>query len=140
MTAVLFTCAGQRVDIVRPSARAGATTIAADVNPLAPALYHADRLELVPRVDDPGYVAALRELVERARREAGRPAHRPRPAPARRERDQLGALVLLPEAEVVERRWPTSTLAHGFFEERGLPSPPTWLPTEVPADLRFPCS
>ena len=53
MTTVLFTCAGQRVDIVSAFGRAGATTIAVDVNPLAPALYHADRYELVRRVDDP---------------------------------------------------------------------------------------
>ena len=53
---VLFTCAGQRVDIVSAFGRASATTIAVDVNPLAPALYHADRYELVRRVDDPGYV------------------------------------------------------------------------------------
>ena len=42
MTAVLFTCAGQRVDIVTAFKRAGARTVAADVNRLAPALYHAD--------------------------------------------------------------------------------------------------
>ena len=63
MTAVLFTCAGQRVDIVSAFSRAGATTIATDVNPLAPALYHADRHAVVPRVDDAGYAPALRDLV-----------------------------------------------------------------------------
>ena len=41
MTTVLFTCAGQRVDIVTAFRRAGATTVAADLDPLAPALYHA---------------------------------------------------------------------------------------------------
>ena len=65
MTAVLFTCAGQRVDIVTAFRRAGATTIATDVDALAPALYHADRRALVPRVDDHGYVGALRDLVGR---------------------------------------------------------------------------
>src|SRR5207247_19626 len=63
MTAVLFTCAGQRVDIVGAFRRAGATTVAADVNPLAPALYHADHYALVPRVDAPEYVAPLRRIV-----------------------------------------------------------------------------
>ena len=53
MTAVLFTCAGQRVDIVSAFTRAGATTVAADADRLAPTLYHADRLALVPRIDDP---------------------------------------------------------------------------------------
>ena len=61
---VLFTCAGQRVDIVTAFARAGATTLAADVNELAPALYAAERRASVPLVDDPAYVDALRALVE----------------------------------------------------------------------------
>ena len=64
VTAVLFTCAGQRVDIVTAFREAGATTVAVDVDQLAPALYHADRRALVPRVDDFGYVAALRDLVD----------------------------------------------------------------------------
>src|SRR4029079_19361763 len=64
VTAVLFTCAGQRVDIVTAFRRAGATTIATDVDQLAPALYHADHRALVPRVDDFGYVRALRDLVD----------------------------------------------------------------------------
>jgi carbamoyl-phosphate synthase large subunit len=63
MPTVLFTCAGQRVDIVSAFARAGATTVAADLDALAPALYHADHKALVPRVDDPGYVDALARLV-----------------------------------------------------------------------------
>ena len=63
MTVVLFTCAGQRVDIVRAFRDAGADTLATDIDPLAPALYHADRKALVPRIEDPGYVAALAALV-----------------------------------------------------------------------------
>ena len=63
VTAVLFTCAGQRVDIVGAFKRAGATAIAADANPLAPALYEADAHALVPRIDDPDYLPALRALV-----------------------------------------------------------------------------
>ena len=63
MTAVLFTCAGQRVDIVTAFGRAGSETVAADLNPLAPALYAADRYFLAPRIDDPGYVPALAAAV-----------------------------------------------------------------------------
>jgi carbamoyl-phosphate synthase large subunit len=137
VTAVLFTCAGQRVDIVSAFRAAGATTIAADANRLAPAPYHADRFELVPRVDDPGYVAALRELVERHDVKLVIPLTDLDQVTLARHRDQLGALVLLPEEELVERLG-DKYLAHGLLEERALPSPPTWLPTEVPADLRFP--
>ena len=65
MIPVLFTCAGQRVDIVSAFRRAGAYTIAADANPLAPALYHADEYTIVPRIDDPGYLPSLQALVRR---------------------------------------------------------------------------
>jgi carbamoyl-phosphate synthase large subunit len=137
VTAVLFTCAGQRVDIVRAFREAGAPTIAADANRLAPALYHADRFEIVPRVDDPAYVAALRELVERHGVKLVVPLTDLDHLTLARARDQLGALVLLPSEEVVERLG-DKYLAHQLLEERGLPSPLTWLPTEIPADLRFP--
>ena len=64
MTAVLFTCAGQRVDIVSAFSRAGATTVATDLDPLAPALWHADHHAIAPRIDDAGYVDAIRALCE----------------------------------------------------------------------------
>ncbi len=137
MTAVLFTCAGQRVDIVRAFRDAGATAIAADANRLAPALYHADRFELVPRVDDPGYVPALRELVERHAVKLVVPLTDLDHLTLARARDQLGALVLLPSEEIVERLG-DKYLAHQLLEDRGLPSPSTWLPTEVPREVRFP--
>jgi hypothetical protein len=57
VTCVLFTCAGQRVDVVSAFSRAGATTLAVDANALAPAIYHADAYAIVPRIDDPGYLS-----------------------------------------------------------------------------------
>src|SRR5207248_7802869 len=42
-------------------------------------------------------------------------------------RGELGTLVLLPDAEIVERLG-DKYLAHVLFEERGIDSPPTWLP------------
>ena len=35
-------------------------------------------------------------------------------------------------------RWADKYLAHLFFEERGIPSPPSWLPDELPGDLPYP--
>ena len=137
MTAVLFTCAGQRVDIVDAFRRAGATTIAADVNPLAPALYHADRYALVPRIEDTGYVPALRALVVEHDVELIVPLTDLDQLTLARARDEFGALVLLPDAEVVERL-SDKYLAHVLFEERGIASPPTWLPADVPDDVAFP--
>ena len=138
MTAVLFTCAGQRVDIVGAFKRAGATTIAADANPLAPALYEADGHALVPRIDDPGYLPALRALVQEHDVRLIVPLTDLDQVLLARSREELsGALVLLPDAETVERL-EDKYLAHVLFEERGLASPPTWLPGNVPDDAAFP--
>jgi carbamoyl-phosphate synthase large subunit len=135
--AVLFTCAGQRVDIVSAFGRAGARTIAVDTNPLAPALYHADRYELVPRIDEPDYVPALRRLVEKHEVRLIVPLTDLDQAILAGARDELGALVLLPDAEVVERV-ADKYLCHLMLEEHGVPSPPTWLPEDVPADVSYP--
>ena len=138
MSGVLFTCAGQRVDIVTAFRRAGARTLATDVNPLAPALYHADAHAFVPRVDDPGYVPALRELVERHELALVVPLTDLDHGVLARGREELGgALVLLPAPEIVDAladKW----LAHRLFEERGIGSPGTWLPDALPDGLEFP--
>ena len=137
MTAVLFTCAGQRVDIVDAFNRAGATTIAADVNALAPALYGAHHHVLVPRVDDDAYIPALRELVQRHDVKLIVPLTDLDQVVLAEARGELGTLVLLPDAEIVERLG-DKYLAHVLFEERGIDSPPTWLPNGVPGDAPFP--
>jgi carbamoyl-phosphate synthase large subunit len=134
---VLFTCAGQRVDIVDAFGRAGATTVAADVNPLAPALYRADRWALVPRIDDEEYIPALRALVDEHDVRLIVPLTDLDQVTLAAAREELGALVLLPEEETVERL-ADKYLAHLLFEERGIASPPTWLPNGVPDDASFP--
>jgi len=137
VTAVLFTCVGQRVDIVEAFNRAGATTIAVDANPLAPALYHADRHALVPRIDDPGYVQALRTVVEEHDVKLVVPLTDLDQTSLARAREKLEALVLLPDADLVERL-SDKYLSHLLFEEHGISSPPTWLPGNVPDDAPFP--
>jgi carbamoyl-phosphate synthase large subunit len=137
VTAVLFTCAGRRVDIVTAFGRAGATTIATDASPLAPALYHADRYELVPRVDDPRYVPRLAELVAEHDVRLIVPLTDLDQLLLARSREQLGTRVLLPEADVVERV-NDKYRAHEFFEANGIASPRSWLPADLSGDLEFP--
>jgi carbamoyl-phosphate synthase large subunit len=137
VTAVLFTCAGQRVDIVDAFRGAGATTVAADVNPLAPALYTADHHALVPRIEEDGYVPALRALVDEHDVRLVVPLTDLDQVTLAQSRQELGVLVLLPDAETVERLG-DKYLAHVLFEELGIESPPTWLPTGVPDDAVFP--
>ena len=138
VAAVLFTCAGQRVDIVTAFREAGATTIAADVDQLAPALYHADHPAIVPRVDDPFYVEALRNLVERHEVQLIVPLTDLDHLVLAQARESLGgAVVLVPGVETIER-CSDKYRAHEFFEQQGIGSPPTWLPTQLPAGIRFP--
>ena len=138
MTAVLFTCAGQRVDIVSAFRRAGATTIAADSNELAPTLYHADRRALVPLVADEGYVPALAALVREHDVSLVVPLTDLDQELLARNRDALApALLLVPDAGVCETMG-DKYLAHCFFVEHGIASPRSWLPGEVPDEARFP--
>jgi carbamoyl-phosphate synthase large subunit len=125
------------VDIVGAFRRAGAVTVAADSNPLAPSLYHADHYALVPRIDDAEYVPALRRLVEEHDVRLIVPLTDLDQVALAHARDDLGALLLLPDAETVERL-EDKYLAHVLFEERGIASPPTWLPNGVPDDASFP--
>ena len=137
MSGVLFTCAGQRVDIVTAFKRAGARTVSVDVNRLAPALYHSDAHAFVPRIDDPQYVPTLRALVHEHDISLVVPLTDLDHGVLSRAKDELGALVLLPEPAIVDAladKW----LAHLLFEERGIGSPPTWLPEDVPGDVEYP--
>jgi carbamoyl-phosphate synthase large subunit len=134
---VLFTCAGQRVDIVQAFGSAGATTVAADLDALAPALYAADRRAIVPPVGDPEYIPALASLVVEHGASLVVPLadldHRLLAA----RRDELDALVLLPGPETIalcEDKYE----AHRFFESKGVASPPTWLAGELPDEIPFP--
>ena len=137
MTSVLFTCAGQRVDIVSAFNRAGATTIAVDVNPLAPALYHADRYELVRRIDDPGYVPELAGLVAEYQVDLVVPLTDLDQLILAGARDEIATAVLLSPAGVV-RQMGDKYLAHGALGLLGIASPPSWLPEDIPADVPFP--
>ena len=137
MPTVLFTCAGMRVDIVTAFREAGATTIAVDLDPLAPALYKADRYALVGRIDEDGYVPSLRDLVRAHDVDVIVPLADMDQLKLAHARDELDALVLLPDADVVDRM-SDKYAAHLLFEEHGFDSPPTYLPGEIPDDLEFP--
>jgi carbamoyl-phosphate synthase large subunit len=138
VTGVLFTCAGQRVDIVTAFGRAGGRTVAVDANPLAPALYHADVHVLVPRVDDRAYIPTLAELIDLHDVRLVVPlTDLDQQLLAQRRAELEPALVLLPDPDVVEAM-NDKYLAHVFFCEHGIPSPGTWLPGELPDELPYP--
>jgi len=137
VTAVLFTCAGQRADMICAFRAAGAFVVASDANPLAPALYHADVRAIAARVDDPGYIAALAELVREHDVRLIVPLTDLDGAILQRGRAELGALVLAPSPEIVERMSDKYAAALELAKH-GIASPPTWLPDALPAEIPFP--
>ena len=124
--AVLLTGVGKRYDIVSAFAE-HALVVAADPSPLAPAQYAADVRVAPPRIDDPGYVPFLQELVER---------HDVRAVIPLTDLDievlaraDLPAFVPAPE---VCRATYDKYETHELLLSHGLPSPPTVLPGEEP--------
>jgi carbamoyl-phosphate synthase large subunit len=144
---VLLTCAGQRVDIVRAFRAALAAgphhgrVLVSDLDPLSPSLFHADGVIDLPRVDDPGYGAAVAAACAAEGIRAVLPLTDLDPvvlARARPEIEVAGGRVFLPSPEVArgcQDKWD----CHLMLLTHGLPSPPTWLPQDAdPETLPYP--
>jgi carbamoyl-phosphate synthase large subunit len=125
---ILLTGVGKRYDIVSAFAQ-HATVVAADPNPLAPAQYAADVRSAVPRIDDPGYVPALRELCERHNVVAVVPLT-DLDIDVLADARVAGELpAFVPDPEIARATYDKYE-AHLLLTELGLPSPPTVLPGE----------
>ena len=139
-TNVLLTCAGMRGDMVAAFKAAlaregsGGVVVAADVSPLAPTLYLADRSALVPRIDDPRYVAALLALCQPHAIRAVLPLTDLDQAILSARRDDfaaVGATIVASDPDACEL-CSDKYAAHRFFEGHGIGSPQTWLPDGLP--------
>jgi carbamoyl-phosphate synthase large subunit len=124
--AVLLTGVGKRYDIVSAFAE-HAFTIAADPSPLAPAQYAADKRVAPPRIDDPGYVPFLQDIVDEHDVKAVVPL------------TDLDIEVLaradlpafVPDGDIAKATFDKYG-THETLTQLGLPSPPTVLPGEEP--------
>ena len=125
---VLLTGVGKRYDIVSAFAQ-HATVVAADPNPLAPAQYAADHRYPVPRIDDPGYVPALRELCERHDVRAVVPLTDLDLEVLARARANGLLPGFVPDPEIAVATF-DKYATHELLTRHGLPSPPTVLPGE----------
>ncbi|MBV9310340.1 MAG: ATP-grasp domain-containing protein [Solirubrobacterales bacterium] len=126
--AVLLTGVGKRYDIVAAFAQ-HATVIAADPNPLAPAQYAAHHRRAVPRIDDPGYVPALKALCEEFGVGAVVPLTDLDLEVLARAREEGVLPAFVPDAEIARATFDKYE-AHLLLERLDLPSPPTVLPGE----------
>src|SRR3954463_15040039 len=124
--AVVPTGVGKRYDIVSAFAE-HAFTVAVDPNPLAPARYAADVALVPPRIDDPGYVPFLHEVVARYEARAVVPL-------TDLDLEILagaGLPAFVPSADVARATYDKYE-AHELLLRLGLPSPSTCLPDEEP--------
>jgi carbamoyl-phosphate synthase large subunit len=143
---ILMTAGSRRVPLVHAfrnalrTTAAGGRIIVTDVNPLSPAVHVADRAYRVPMADDPGYLTELLAICEAERIRLVVPTiddELPIIAAGRAQFAALGAIT----ACSVE---PTSTLCNDKFatcrhlREAGVRAVQTWLPAELPSNLKFP--
>jgi carbamoyl-phosphate synthase large subunit len=144
---VLFSGVGRRVELLRAFRAAykeldlDGRIVAADIDPLAPALREADCAHIVPPLADPDSISTLAEICRREKVglifpliDEGMPVL----AAGRRELEETGArLVMVPEralAMTVDK-----LLTSKLFKRVGVPVPATWLPKEIRrATLAYP--
>ncbi len=126
--AVLLTGAGKRYDIVSCFARL-THTVVADPAPLAPAQYAAHTRAAVPRIDDPHYVQALRELCEQHEVGVVLPLTDLDIELLARAREERRLPAYVPSAEVARATYDKYE-THLLLQRLDLPSPPTVLPED----------
>jgi len=126
--AVMLTGAGKRYDIVACFAQL-THTVVADPAPLAPAQYAAHTRAAVPRIDDPNYLIALRELCEQHEVGAVLPLTDLDIELLARAREELRLPAFVPSAEIARATYDKYE-AHLLLQRLGLPSPPTVLPDD----------
>jgi carbamoyl-phosphate synthase large subunit len=126
--AVMLTGAGKRYDIVACFARL-THTVVADPAPLAPAQYAAHTRAAVPRIDDPHYLTALRELCEQHEVGAVLPLTDLDIELLARARQQRRLPAFVPSPDVARATYDKYE-AHLLLQRLGLPSPPTVLPED----------
>lgn len=139
---ILFCSAGRRVELLRAFQNAlrilglKGSIIALDIDPLAPALQIADRAYLVPRLDDPEFVSILIGICRRHEVSIVFPLTDwdiPILAERREEIELTGcrvAVVSREAARITTDKW----ITFNFFQRLGLPTPRSWLPSDVDPD------
>lgn len=135
---VLITSAGRRIGLVaafrQAAAQRGGVVVGADIDPLAPALFTADRAVRVPTATDPGYVPSLARII--ADHAIGMivptiDLELPILAAAREELEAAGATVLISSQKLVEVSSDKS-ITHQVFGQHGFAVPRSWTLDELP--------
>lgn len=140
---ILFTSVGRRVELLQAfrdafkSLNVKGQIVAIDIDPLAPALKLADRFYLVPRLDSPEYISTLLNVCRDEQIDLIFPLIDPDIPVLARHRSEIEktgaqlAVVSQEAAEIVSDKW----LTYQFFGNLKVPSPLSWLPTNLEPSL-----
>ena len=133
---VLFTSAGRRVELMKAFRAAyeklgiQGNTVAVDIDPLAPALRAADKQYIVPRLSEPGYLAALLRICEKEKVSIVFPLIDPDIPVLSKHRaafEAIGTKAAVPDPDgtaIAADKWRT----YLFFDSLGISTPKSWLP------------
>lgn len=137
---VLITSAGRRTSLVRAFQEAvhpmGGCVFAGDIDPLAPALYLADKPLRLPRIQAPDYIDALLTLVDEYQIRIIVPTidtELPILAASKTQFASRGCVLLVSSEDMVAvaaDKW----LTYKCFAEAGIAVPLSWLPADLSAD------
>ncbi|MCL6266251.1 ATP-grasp domain-containing protein [Flagellimonas myxillae] len=131
-TNILFTCAGRRnylINYFKDALGDNGNIVAVDMQLTAPALVDADIAKKVPGIYDPGYIPALKEIIESENIDAVislNDLELPILSKHKAELEALGARIIISDPEVISiafDKWETFT----FFQEIGVDTPATYL-------------
>lgn len=145
---ILITAASRRVALIRGFVEAleklgnEGKVVTTDVNPLSPGLYMGHDFHYAPLTTDPGYISRLREICSLEKIDVIIPTIDDElvlMGETKEEFARMGINILISPAQT-SRICNDKILTYRFFSENDIPTPRTWLPSELPpvAQLKFP--
>ena len=145
---VLITAASRRVALIRGFVDAleklgnNGRVVTTDVNPLSPGLYMGHEFHYAPLTTDPGYIERLKEICQLEEIDIIIPTIDDElvlMGETREEFSKLGINILISPAQT-SKICNDKILTYRFFSEKGIPTPVTWLPEDLPPveELKFP--
>ncbi|MGE8078368.1 ATP-grasp domain-containing protein [Peribacillus loiseleuriae] len=134
---VLICSVGRRVQLIdyfkEELNKVGGKVIAVDCDPTAPALYHADLFEIVPRIDNPEYISYIKNLCRKYNINALLTLIDPELtllASFKEEFEKEGFLVIVSEKKVVDLCY-DKYLTFKFLKENNIPTVPTYIDIDM---------
>ncbi|MBS4220160.1 ATP-grasp domain-containing protein [Bacillus sp. FJAT-49711] len=134
---ILICSVGRRVQLInyfkKELNKVDGKVIAVDCDPTAPALYHADRFEIVPRIDHPEYISILKNLCHAYKINGVLSLIDPELtllSSFKEEFEKDGIHIFVSDKNAIDICY-DKYLTHIFLQENDIPSVPTYIDLDV---------